>query len=532
MANSAARIAEIRQALSSTGKSVSDYSARFAAGRPPEQTTVESVVAAAAKAHQESVGSVLSGDDVHSLLKDLTKLSKARTARDRPPPVDAHRSRPRTCAAALWAATRRTRASWLRGCGPRDALRKPRPDLPAAAGAAVHHLGAGAQGPGAQGAGGAGPGEVASDGEPQGAETAGLQQGVLRLTLRAQEDIERQMKALESVKLKSGDSESLKEAQSRAAKAEQALAELTTRLSALEESNNVKTRALAAASQRAEDAEAAVLGLTERLALVEAAALSARTDTAAATVEEMIVVPTGKETPVALARPPSIDCLLPPHPPLQGVSGVTVLGSTLRVTGTNSHATYQWVRLNPDGSDEPVGGATRQQYAPEPRDVGKKLVCSVTLSPGEPPQLVTSNGAVSDMDGLASTVEAALAKESFEFNCVVVQRNGEMQDRREVHQLEVLADRVKLKRAGKTRFKESFSESMQVCGARGGVDAATQGLFLALSPSNVFMLAFESAKQRNAAILLIRKRAAEKNVIVLGPKDIPGSALGVVKEPW
>ena len=32
MANSAARIAEIRAALSSTGKSVSDYSARFAAG--------------------------------------------------------------------------------------------------------------------------------------------------------------------------------------------------------------------------------------------------------------------------------------------------------------------------------------------------------------------------------------------------------------------------------------------------------------------------------------------------------------------
>ena len=32
MANSAARIAEIRAALSSTGKSVSNYSARFAAG--------------------------------------------------------------------------------------------------------------------------------------------------------------------------------------------------------------------------------------------------------------------------------------------------------------------------------------------------------------------------------------------------------------------------------------------------------------------------------------------------------------------
>ena len=195
-----------------------------------------------------------------------------------------------------------------------------------------------------------------------------------------------------------------------------------------------------------------------------------------------------------------------------------MLGCTLRVNGT-SNATYQWVRVNTDGMEELVGGATRQQYAPEPRDLGKKLVCSVTTSPGDPPQLVSTAAAVSDMDGLAAVVEAAAAKESYEFNCVVVQRNGEMQDRREVHQLEVLSDRVKLKRTGKTRFKESYSEAMQVCGARGGGDAAAQGLFLALSPSLVFMLACESAKQRNAAILLIRKRAAERNVIVLGPKD-------------
>lgn len=56
---------------------------------------------------------------------------------------------------------------------------------------------------------------------------------------------------------------------------------------------------------------------------------------------------------------------------------------------------------------------------------------------------------------------------------------------------------------------------MQVCGARGGGDAAAQGLFLALSPSLVFMLACESAKQRNTAILLIRSRALERGFQVL-----------------
>jgi hypothetical protein len=74
MANSAARIAEIRQALSSTGKSVSSYSAQFAAGQAPEQEKVQGVIAAAAAA---SVGSVLSQDEVFNLLAELTSTCKA-----------------------------------------------------------------------------------------------------------------------------------------------------------------------------------------------------------------------------------------------------------------------------------------------------------------------------------------------------------------------------------------------------------------------------------------------------------------------
>ena len=146
------------------------------------------------------------------------------------------------------------------------------------------------------------------------------------------------------------------------------------------------------------------------------------------------------------------------------------------------------------------------------------------------------------------------AKPAAEFNVVVVQRNGEMQDRREVHQLEVLPSKLKLKRAGRTRYKEDYTAAMQarapggpspaigvaraallrlalsrvggeaaraqVCGARGGGDAAAQGLFLALGPHLVFMLACESARQRNAAIMLIRHFAAEKGLSILGPKDM------------
>jgi len=74
MANSAARIAEIRAALSSTGKSVSNYSARFAAGEAPEQTLTE----------QQSVETgadiALRDDEVFAVLSELSKVSKVRTA--------------------------------------------------------------------------------------------------------------------------------------------------------------------------------------------------------------------------------------------------------------------------------------------------------------------------------------------------------------------------------------------------------------------------------------------------------------------
>ena len=62
---------------------------------------------------------------------------------------------------------------------------------------------------------------------------------------------------------------------------------------------------------------------------------------------------------------------------------------------------------------------------------------------------------------------------------------------------------------------------MQVCGARGGGDAAAQGLFLALSPALVFMLACEASRERNAAIMLIRRFAQEVGINLGGPDDAP-----------
>ena len=116
MANSAARIAEIRQALSSTGKSVSHYSASFAAGQAPEQEKVQGVIAAAAAAREASVGSVMSQDEVFNLLAELTSTCKVRACAQSRRTTSYARWR-RTCAAGPSAEILTKRTSLFRGCG-------------------------------------------------------------------------------------------------------------------------------------------------------------------------------------------------------------------------------------------------------------------------------------------------------------------------------------------------------------------------------------------------------------------------------
>lgn len=71
------------------------------------------------------------------------------------------------------------------------------------------------------------------------------------------------------------------------------------------------------------------------------------------------------------------------------------------------------------------------QYAPEPLDIGQMLVCSVVATPGEPAVMLVAPAPVVMMEGLEASLQVLRAKPSAEFNVVVVQRNGEMQDRRE-----------------------------------------------------------------------------------------------------
>ena len=105
-----------------------------------------------------------------------------------------------------------------------------------------------------------------------------------------------------------------------------------------------------------------------------------------------------------------------------------------------------------------------------------------------------------------------ISRGTWSLNVIVVQQNGRVQQERPLHKLEISFAKVKLRRDDKTRFKESYNGEMQVCGARGGGDAAAQGLFLNFKGTLNFMLACESKKERNCAIYLIRKFALLQSV--------------------
>jgi hypothetical protein len=55
---------------------------------------------------------------------------------------------------------------------------------------------------------------------------------------------------------------------------------------------------------------------------------------------------------------------------------------------------------------------------------------------------------------------------------------------------------------------------LQLCGVRGGGNAAAQALFWQAKKGHSFVIAFESERERNAAIMLARRFAFDCNVCV------------------
>lgn len=80
-------------------------------------------------------------------------------------------------------------------------------------------------------------------------------------------------------------------------------------------------------------------------------------------------------------QPPTLDA-----PQITGAEarvGTPLACAAKNVVGQSPSLAYQWLRANPDGSDEtPVPDATTPGYTPTETDAGKKLLCRVTATDG------------------------------------------------------------------------------------------------------------------------------------------------------
>uniref|UniRef100_A0A7I4CH18 Stomatal closure-related actin-binding protein PH domain-containing protein n=1 Tax=Physcomitrium patens TaxID=3218 RepID=A0A7I4CH18_PHYPA len=210
----------------------------------------------------------------------------------------------------------------------------------------------------------------------------------------------------------------------------------------------------------------------------------------------------------------------PSHFELQGEER---LGSSLVIVPADSlspelgKCKFQWHRMHGIKA-ETIIGATRPQYAPEPLDVGKKLKVDIDLPDGSRESLATS-GPIDGAAGLGQCVEALVRKGGAEFNVRIFQENGEHVVKATFQVLVIDKSRMKLFKGRHNRAKEEYSSSMQLCGARGGGDAAARSLYWVANKSLTFMLVLDSERERNAAIMLARRFAYDCNVILGGPDD-------------
>ncbi|KMT14641.1 hypothetical protein BVRB_4g074090 [Beta vulgaris subsp. vulgaris] len=209
---------------------------------------------------------------------------------------------------------------------------------------------------------------------------------------------------------------------------------------------------------------------------------------------------------------------------LYELDGQELLGAFLRAQKRSDKAAelseclIQWYRVTSDSDKrEPISGANKQVYAPEPFDVGRLLQAEITFDGGK--VTVSTTGPIDPAPGLGSYVEALVRRHDTEFNVVITQINGADQPSQSIHALHVGKMRMKLCKGKTTVAKEYYSSAMQLCGVRGGGNAAVQALFWQVRPDLSFVIAFESERDRNAAIMLARRFAFDCNIMLAGPGD-------------
>ncbi|CAI9106200.1 OLC1v1005293C7 [Oldenlandia corymbosa var. corymbosa] len=206
------------------------------------------------------------------------------------------------------------------------------------------------------------------------------------------------------------------------------------------------------------------------------------------------------------------------------VDGTEALGSYLRLRPCSENApdlsecSLQWYRLTCDtGKKEPISGATKPIYAPEPFDVSRTLQAEIAFDGQK--IIVETTGPIDPAPGLGNYVEALVRRHDIEFNVVIIQMNGSDYSSPSIHVLHIGKMRMKLCKGKTTLTKEYYSASMQLCGVRGGGNAAAQAAFWQPKSDVSFVLAFESERERNAAIMLARRFAFDCNIMLAGPDD-------------
>ncbi|KAK6149018.1 hypothetical protein DH2020_016543 [Rehmannia glutinosa] len=206
------------------------------------------------------------------------------------------------------------------------------------------------------------------------------------------------------------------------------------------------------------------------------------------------------------------------------LNGAEMLGSILRIQSCSEEAielgkcSIQWYRLSSQCSRrEPILGANKCVYAPEPIDVGRVLEVDITSNGLK--VTLTTDGPIEQGLDLGSYLETLLRKPNNDFSVVISQMNGRNYSSHSAHLFHIGKTKIKLSRGWITKARESYSKSMQLCGFRGGGNSAAKSLFWQARKGHSFVLVFESERERNGALILARKYAFDCNVLLAGPDD-------------